>query len=154
MLAAAVLALGSCGDDGGNGMADEDDVIGRQYSVIRNTQAGNRAGAGAWHRADFGGDIFACIDGNHAGRMRRFRRVYAGDPRMRIHRAQKRDRQRIRELDIVNVVAESLNQSRVFSPLDALADEFICHKSSSGQGSVISGQLCAAGGQWSLETSY
>jgi hypothetical protein len=61
--------------------------------------------------------------------MRGFACVDALDPRVRIHRAQERDVKRVRQPDIVNVVAESLDQSRVLGSLHSLSD-VLSHKAS------------------------
>src|SRR5262249_51529247 len=96
-----------CCDYGGDRGTHEIDLVGSEDCMDRYFQAGQcRA---ARDRADFSSDIFAGIHSYYARRLRRFGGVDAFDPRMGVNRANECNMQRIGQLDIIDVVAESLN---------------------------------------------
>src|SRR6185436_4827245 len=88
------------GHDDSDRLTYEDDVIGREHSIIGHFQIRQRGRAR--HRPDLG-DVFSCVHRDDTGRVRSFADVQAGYARVRIHRAQEGYVQRVRQLDVINV---------------------------------------------------
>ncbi len=104
----------------GDGVADEVDAVACEDGVRRRLQAGDRRGArhGAARRVHVG----AGKDADHAGDRLRGRGVDADDARMRVRAAQDRGVQQARELHVVDVGADALDQARILDPLHRAAD--------------------------------
>src|SRR5262245_5395059 len=109
-------------DDGGDGLSDEDDFARGEHWVFWDFQFGQRGGAG--DVADLALDVFAGVNGDHAGRV--FSRVNVNriDTSVGVRAAQYGDAERAGDLDVVDVMADALDQARVFCAFDFLSDIF------------------------------
>ena len=87
----------------------------------RHFQAFERARAR--HRANLLTQILTRVNGDHSRRFQSFAHINTHKPRVRVHRAQKDDVQRVRQTYVINVVRQTLYQSRVFRALQSLSDE-------------------------------
>src|SRR5215213_5353533 len=117
-------------------MADEEGFVFAEDAVIGDSQAGQSSRAR--HGPDLLGHVLPRVDGDDARSVLGLRRVDTRDAGVRVHRAQERDVERIRQLYIVDVVAEALDQARVFRALHPLSDILVRHKISYPDESLIS----------------
>ena len=110
------------GGHGCHSLADIADLVDREDVVLGNPQrfiaAADRQGP------DLILNLRACDDGNDTGMPAGRVCLEAADPRVRVGTSQNRDVERIRKMDVVHVLAEAANQSRIFPPLDPGADQF------------------------------
>src|SRR5438067_983531 len=72
--------------------------------------------------------IASRVNGDHARCFMCFAHVHVRYACVRVHRAQERNVQRVRQAYIINVMTQSLNQSRVFRSLYSLSYEFVWHR--------------------------
>ena len=92
-----------CSDHYGHGLAHEDYVIRSEDSIIGHLQIGQCGRAR--HGADLLRHVLARVDGDDAGRGRRFAHINTRYASVSVHGAQERDVKRVRQLDIINVMA-------------------------------------------------
>ena len=114
------------GDHHRDRMSDKQNFISGEHTIVGRLQI--RQGGGARYRANFCRNIFAGINGHHAGNFCGSAGIHALDARMGIDGTQKNCVQGVRQLDVVNVMSQSLNQARVFGTLYSLAKIFFRHE--------------------------
>src|SRR6185436_19658999 len=104
----------------------ENHVVSRKHAIIRHLQTRQSGGAG--NGSDLL-DILPGIDGDDSRRVRGLAGVYAGDSSVRVNRAQERNVESIGKLDVIDIVPEALNQTRILGALHSLSN-ILGHKSS------------------------
>ena len=109
-------------DHRGNWMTDEERLAGCQHAIVRDFQIWKRGRTG--NRANLFGNVFAGVNRHHARGFQRFGRIDAADARVRVQRTHERDVQRAGQADVINIVREAFDQSRVFGSFYSLSDVF------------------------------
>src|SRR5437868_10485188 len=108
------------GDNRCNRVTDEVDLVRCQHTMIGNFQFRQRTGA--WHWSNLLSDIVAGVD-RHDTRGGTCRvDIDAIDLRVRVDRTNKSNVQRARQSDVVDVVCQPANQSRILGALYSLAN--------------------------------
>src|SRR5207253_7278723 len=92
----------------------------REHSIVRDFEIRQRDGAR--NRANLVRNITTGVNGDDAGRFQGFARIDAIYARVRVHRTNERHVQSVGQPDVVDVVCETLDQSRVFGALYSLSD--------------------------------
>src|SRR5258708_149181 len=118
------VAVGS--DHSGDRLAYKDHVIRGKYAVVRHLETGQLRGARDWSNARH---VLAGIDSNNTRSVCSFAYIDALNARVRVHRAQERDVKGVRQLDVIHIVPESADQSRVLCALHTLSDILLPHTS-------------------------
>ncbi len=91
----------------------------REDAIVRNFQTRKGTRAGNWSDLR---DIFACVNSHHARRVQGSARIDAGDSRVCVNRSNKSDVQGVRQSNVIDVMRQTLDQSRVFGSFDSLTD--------------------------------
>ena len=84
----------------------------------------SRQRACAGHRAYLAGNISAGVYGYNSRCVRGFACIDAFDFCVRVHRSQKGDVKLVGKFDVIDIVAEALDQPGVFGALNSLSDVF------------------------------
>jgi hypothetical protein len=103
-------------------LSDKPDFAHRQGVIHRDMHA--RTGGAAGNGANFVEQILARQHRHHAGMLFRRRHVETVDFGMRILTAEKGGMQGAHHGHIVHILAITLNQCRIFAPLDFFANQF------------------------------
>ena len=81
----------------------------------------------AWHWSNLLGNVLPGINSDDAGRRACSGCINAGDLRVCIHRTNKRNVQRAGQQNVVDIMCEASDQTRILGALYSFANVIVCH---------------------------